>query len=398
MKILLSPNIKSLNESVTLKLIDETKQLIRRGIDVISLSAGEPDFDTPRIIKKYAIRAINNGFTKYTPTAGIAELKTAIIRKFKHDNRLTYRPNEVVVSNGAKHSIFNAIYALCGKGDEVLIPVPYWVSYPDQVKACGGRPVFVQPQRNHLQMDLDDLARRVTRKTKLLILNSPNNPSGIVYDRKDLAAIARLAVKHGFFVLSDEIYEELIYPPARHTSIAALGRKIKELTIVVNGVSKAYAMTGWRIGYAAGPAPVIQAMTRLQGHVTSNPNSISQYAALAALTHASAACKAMVKSFALRRRYITKALQGMPLLKCHEPQGGFYVFPDVSRITAKSYRGEKIRSSLRLSELLLKEARIAVVPGEGFGFKNHIRISYANSLKNLTEAMKRLKLFLGKVK
>ncbi len=393
----LSPNIKSLNESITLKLIEETKQLIRQGINVISLSAGEPDFDTPAVIKRHAFRAIRQGFTKYTPTAGIPELKQAIIQKFKHDNHLTYQTKEIVVSNGAKHSIFNAFYALCGMGDEVLIPVPYWVSYPEQVKACGARCVFIHPRKNSLKLNLDQLARRVTKKTKVLILNSPNNPSGIVYDLNDLKAIARLAVKHNFFVISDEIYEELIYPSAKHISIASLGRRIKDLTIVINGVSKAYAMTGWRIGYAAGPQAIVQAMTRLQSHVTSNPNSISQYAALAALKYASKDCKAMVKSFAFRRRYILSSLKRMPYLQCHEPQGGFYVFPDVSELVKKSYKGRRIKSAYRLSELLLAHARIAVVPGEGFGYKNHIRISYANSLKNLTEAMKRLEVFLKKV-
>jgi aspartate aminotransferase len=397
--IRLSKKIASLRESITLGLNERTKQMARQGIKVIDLSVGEPDFDTPALIKAYAIKALRKGFTKYTPTAGIPELKQAIIRKLKSDNGLVYTPPEIVVSCGAKHSIFNAIYALCNPGDEVMIPVPYWVSYPDQVKACGARGVFINAEANgSLKVNLNELARKITKRTKVLILNSPNNPSGVVYQENELKAIARLAIKHQFFIISDEIYEELVYPPAKHISIASLNSKVKELTIVINGVSKAYAMTGWRIGYAAGPQPVMKAIARFQGHLTSNPNSIAQYASVAALQYGAPDCKKMVRAFSQRRQYIISRLQQMPYLQCHKPQGAFYVFPNISRLINKAYQGRKIKDSYSLCELLLTEARISVVPGEGFGLKNYIRISYANSSANLCQGMNRLTRFLTEVR
>lgn len=394
----LSVKIRQLTASVTLGLSERAKQLAREGIKIIDLSVGEPDLDTPALIKQSGIKAIRQGFTKYTPTAGIPELRQAIAQKLKDDNGLLYTPDEIVVSCGAKHAIFNALYALCNPGDEVIIPVPYWVSYPEQVKACGARGIFIKPaETERLKLDPAQLARKISRHTKVLILNSPNNPSGTVYQKPELAAIARIALQHNLFIISDEIYEKLVYPPAQHLSIASLGRKIKELTIVVNGVSKAYAMTGWRIGYAAGPRPLMQAIARFQGHLTSNPNSMAQYAALAALKYGAPACRKMVRIFKTRRDYVLARLKQMPYLKCHEPQGAFYLFPDITCLMNQSYQHQKISDAYSLSELLLQCAQIAVVPGNAFGSNNHIRISYATSLKNLVEGMNRLERFLHEV-
>jgi len=400
---MLSERIKSISASSTLGMTEKVKELSRQGIKVIDLSVGEPDFDTPDLIKNYAIKAIRVGFTKYTPSSGIPELKQAIQEKLARDNGLTYSTRQIVVSCGAKHAIFNIIYALCGPGDEVIIPVPYWVSYPEQVKACGAQGVFVRTaEAQGFRLEPKELARHISRRTKLIILNSPNNPTGMVYDQEALQAIAELAVKKRIYLLADEIYEKLIYPaavqggvgknalrPIRHISIASLGPRIKDLTIVVNGVSKSYAMTGWRIGYAAGPAPIMEAVGRFQSHVTSNPNSMAQKAALAALRYGAPAMEKMVRQFDTRRRYVVARLKRLPELTFAEPQGAFYVLINVSRVFNK-----KIKDSVALADRLLTQAHIAVVPGVAFGAPNHIRISYANSLPNLAQGLDRLEAFL----
>lgn len=396
---MLSRRISSLSPSATMAIMEKAKMMKAQGVDIISLSVGEPDFDTPEIIKQAAIRALKNGFTKYTPTAGIPELKKVIIQKLKKDNKLTYTPPEVVVSCGAKHSIFNSLQVLCNPGDEVIIPSPYWVSYPEQVKSTGAKCVFaLTKEEDNFKLKVKAIADKISRRTKVIIINSPNNPTGAVYDSRDLKAIAELAVRKKIFVVSDEVYEKLIYGKARHISIASFGKKIKDLTIVVNGVSKAYAMTGWRIGFAAGPVEVMKLAARFQGHVTSNPASMAQQAAVVAHQKGSSSTRRMVAEFSKRRRYIINRLNQMPFISCPEPQGAFYVFPNIKRLFRRTYKGRLIKDSFRLTELLLAEAYIATVPGKAFGDDNYIRMSYANSLKNLTQAMGRLISFLNLVR
>lgn len=365
------------------------------GIDVIDFSVGEPDFDTPDIVKQSAVDALKKGYTKYTPTSGIPELKKVIIEKLKRDNNLSYLPNEIIVSAGAKHAIFNAIQALCNPQDEVLVPTPYWVSYPEQIKVSEATCVFIPTsEANHFCLKAKDVAKYISRKTKVLIINSPNNPTGAVYEPKELKTIAELAVKHNIFIISDEIYEKLVYGNARHISVASFNRKIRDLTVVINGVSKSYAMTGWRIGYAAGPAYLISLMAQMQGHVTSNPTSMAQYAAVTAYQKGEPFVKKMAREFNRRRDYLYKALNQIPALKCHQPAGAFYAFPNVSRLFGKIYEEHKITDSVKLCDLLLARAHIAVVPGAAFGSNKHIRFSYATSMQNLVEGMKRLRNFL----
>ncbi|MBI4834446.1 MAG: pyridoxal phosphate-dependent aminotransferase [Planctomycetes bacterium] len=397
--MILSHRISALTESVTLGISAKAKQMQADGINIIDFSVGEPDFDTPDIVKQSAIEALNKGFTKYTPTSGIPALKKAIIEKLKADNDLTYLPSEIIVSAGAKHAIFNAIQAICNPKDEVLVPTPYWVSYPEQIKVSEAKCVFVPTyEANGFRLKAKDVAAKVTRRTKVIIINSPNNPTGAVIEPKELKAIAELAVKKNFFVISDEIYEKLIYGNAKHVSIASFNNKIKDLTVVINGVSKSYAMTGWRIGFAAGPAYLISLMAQMQGHITSNPTSIAQYAAVTAYQKGEPFVRKMKQEFAKRCSYLYKALNAMPHLKCHQPEGAFYAFPNVSKLFGKTYEGNTIPDSVKLCELLLTRAHIAVVPGDAFGSNRNIRFSYANSMPNLAEGMKRLQKFLKSVR
>lgn len=396
---MLSRRISALSPSATMAIMEKAKMMKAQGVDIISLSVGEPDFDTPEIIKQAGILSIKSGFTKYTPTAGIPELKKVIIQKLKKDNKLTYTLPEIVVSCGAKHSIFNAFQILCNPGDEVIIPSPYWVSYPEQVKSTGAKCVFaLTKEEDDFKLKVKSIADKISRRTKVIIINSPNNPTGAVYNLPDLKTIAELAARKKIFVISDEVYEKLVYDKARHISIASLGQKIKDLTIVVNGASKAYAMTGWRIGFAAGPAEVMKLITRFQGHVTSNPTSMAQQAAVTAYQKGLPSVRRMVNEFRKRRDYIVNRLNQMPLLSCPEPQGAFYAFPNISRLINRTYQGKLIKDSFSLADLLLAQVHIAVVPGKAFGNDNYIRISYANSLKNLARAMDRLAGFLNLVK
>lgn len=371
----------------------------RAGIDVISLSAGEPDFDTPRNIKEAAIRAIEEGFTKYTtPGSGIVELKEAICRKFKRDNGLEYAPDQVIVNNGAKHSLFLAVMALVNAGEEVIIPAPYWVTYTEQVRLVGADPVVVPTRaENGLKLTAEEFRRAITPRTRMLILNSPSNPSGMVYSRAELQALAEVAVAHGIYVLSDEIYEMLIYDGAEHHSIAALGPEIKELTLVVNGVSKAYSMTGWRIGYAGGPREIIAGMDVIQSQEVSHPSSISQKAAVEALNGPQESVAEMRLAFDARRRYMVERLNDIPGVSCPLPQGAFYAYPVVSPFYGRRAGKWEIADSVSLCEYLLEEAKIACVPGAGFGTEEHIRLSYATSLEKIEQAMDRLEAALERL-
>lgn len=367
------------------------REMRSRGVDIVNFSLGEPDFDTPDHIKDRAVDAIRAGFTKYTPTAGIPELRAAICEKLRADNGLVYSPQEVLVSCGAKHSIFNAVFALCDEGDEVIIPSPYWVSYPEMVRLAGGVPVVVEGDIcNGFKASASAIEKAITSRTRAMILNSPCNPTGSVYSRRELHEIAEVAVAHGVVVISDEIYEKLVYGGVEHVSIASLGPDIKQFTIVINGVSKTYAMTGWRVGYAAGPREVIQAMETIQGHVTSNPTSISQKAALAGITGPKEPVERMRAEFARRREYMVGRLNEIPDVTCPVPDGAFYAFPDISRYFGRRIDDVVIKDSTTFAEALLRHGHVAVVPGIAFGCDTCVRLSYATSMARIAEGLDRM--------
>jgi aspartate aminotransferase len=369
------------------------KALVAQGVDVVNLTAGEPDFDTLPAAREGGIAAIEQGFTRYTPTPGIAELREAIAKKLKDDNGLEYKAGQVVVSNGAKQSIYNALMVLLDPGDEVVIPTPAWVSYPEMVRLAGGVPVMVDTEPDQYRLDAKGLAAAITPRTKVILLNNPSNPTGVVYTDAELRMVAELAVEHDLYVISDEIYEKLTYG-AEFISIASLGPEILQRTITVNGFSKAYAMTGWRMGYAAANGEIAEAMSSFQSQVTSGASSISQKAALAALRADQAPVEAMRVQFDRRRRYVADRLQRMPGVHLDGlPEGAFYIFPRVDELYGKRADGIEIDGSIRFAEALLERARVAVVPGLPFGSDRHIRLSYACSLETLTEGMDRLETF-----
>ena len=397
--MVLSKRAQAISPSPTLAITAKAKAMQAEGIDVIGFGAGEPDFDTPEHIKQAAVKALSEGFTKYTPTAGIPALKKAICDRFKTDSGLEYDPSQVIVSCGAKHSLYNIIQVMCEAGDEVIIPSPYWVSYPEMVRVAEATPVFIDTaEKDHFKITAESLSKHITKKTKLLILNSPSNPTGQVYSKKELEAIARIAVDKGIWVISDEIYDKLVYGGIENVSIASLNPQIKAKTLVVNGVSKSYAMTGWRIGYVAGDKTIIGAMSNLQDHSTSNPVSISQRAALAALTGPQDEVKVMAAEFEKRRNYMVDRLNKIPGISCLLPPGAFYAFPNVSKLYGKSYNGKPIKGSMGLTELLLTEAKVAVLPGSPFGADDYLRLSYATSMKNITGGLDRIEEFAKKAK
>jgi aspartate aminotransferase len=387
---MLADRMKTLAPSPTLAMQAKARAMRAQGIDVISFGAGEPDFDTPKRIKDAAVRALESGQTKYTEVGGIPELKAAVCQKFKRDNGLDYAPDEVTVSCGAKHTLYNIVMALVNPGDEVLIPSPFWVSYPEQVRLLGGNPVSVLTQESTgFDLDPELLRRAVTPRTKIVILDSPGNPTGAVFSAQALAQVAKLAVERNLWVVSDECYEALTYE-GRHVSIASMSPEIKARTIVVNTCSKAYAMTGWRIGYAAGPKPVIKAMTDVQSQVTSNPTSIAQWAAVEALGGPQDEVAKMVGEFDRRRRVIIESLNAIPGVTCVMPKGAFYAFPNVSGLFGKRCRSGVLKSSADVCAFLLDEARIATVAGVDFGSDAHIRLSYATGLETIKQGLARM--------
>jgi len=391
----LSSRIARISESITLAISSKAKAMKAKGEDVIDFGVGEPDFDTPAHIKQAAIDAINAGYTKYTPASGSAELKDAIAEKLKKDNQLEYTTDRILVSCGAKHSLYNIVVAMCEEGDEVIIPSPYWVSYPEMVKASGAESVYLPTDEStEFKITPEQLANAISPRSKLLILNSPSNPTGSVYTRAELVKLASVIAGSRIHVLSDEIYEALVYDDTKHVSIASLGSEIFERTIVVNGVSKSYAMTGWRIGYAAGPKEVIKAAMQLQSHSTSNPASISQKAALAALKGDQQCVEDMRVEFDGRRRVIVDLLNKLPGITCLEPKGAFYALPNVSEWYGKTICGRKITSSLEFAAVCLEEAKIAIVPGSGFGDDRVVRFSYATGMESITEGISRLRRIL----
>jgi aspartate aminotransferase len=387
----LSKKVANAEASLTLALTAIAKQMKADGIDVVSLTAGEPDFPTPAHIKRAAVQALDENFTKYTVNAGIIELRSAIADKFRRDNNVIVEPSNILVSNGAKHSIFNALQAICNRGDEVIIPAPYWVSYPEAVKLVDAVPVILKTtERTDFKITASQLQRAVTKKTKALILCSPSNPTGSVYTQEELEAIGEVVRKTGIYVIADEIYEKVIYDHARHFSLGSLPA-IKDLVITVNGVSKAYSMTGWRIGYMAAAKEIIEAAGKVQSQVTSAPSSISQRAAAAAIAGPEDEVRAMTAEFLKRRDYMLGELKSMDRITCTTPQGAFYLFPNVSGLYGSSFNGKKIKNGDDVTQYLLEECRVVTVPGSGFGAKNNLRLSYACSMEELQKAAARMR-------
>jgi len=387
----LSRRIASISESMTIAISSRAKALKAEGADIIDFGLGEPDFDTPQHIKLAAIEAINQGCTKYTPAAGTPQLRQAVAEKFKKNNGLEYDPAQIFLSCGAKHSLFNIILACCEEGDEVIIPTPYWVSYPEMVKASGAECVFLPTsEENQFKISPDQLANALTPRSRMLIINSPSNPSGSVYTASELGALAAVVADHtGIVILSDEIYEALVYDGVQHVSIASMPGMF-ERTVVVNGFSKAYAMTGWRLGYAAGHTEIIKAAIRLQSHVTSGPCTISQAAGLAALAGDQTCVEEMRKEFDRRRRFVIEGLNAIDGITCIEPKGAFYALPNVSTFCGREIKGRKVSGSMDFAQLCLEKAKIAVVPGCAFGDDTVIRLSYATSLDNIRRGLARL--------
>ena len=394
----LSKLAKTLKPSATLAITAKAKELKTQGIDVIGFGAGEPDFDTPVNIKEQAKKSIDSGFTKYTAAGGIVELKDAIINRIKNDYELDYKRNEILVGAGAKHVLYNLFQVLIDSGDEVLIPSPYWVSYPEQVRIAGGVPVIIPgSQESNFKITKNQIEKLITDKTKAIVLNYPSNPTGTTYDKEELEGFAEIAIKNNLIIISDEIYDKIIYREEKHISFPQLGDEVKERTILVNGVSKSYSMTGWRIGYAAGNSNVISAMNNLCGQSTSNPTSISQMAAIEAFAGPQEPIQKMLVEFKERRDFITSALNEIDGVNCVIPEGAFYVFPDISNFFGKEYNGKKITNSMEISDFLLDVAKVAVVPGVEFGSDNHIRISYATSMSDIKEGMERIKKSLSQL-
>ncbi|MCX5705162.1 MAG: pyridoxal phosphate-dependent aminotransferase [Candidatus Omnitrophica bacterium] len=378
--------LTSVNPSSTLAITSKAKKLKSEGHDIVNFGAGEPDFDTPDFIKEAAIGAIRAGFTKYTPTTGTPELKKLISEKFKKDNSIFYEPGQIVVSCGAKHSIVNVMLALVNRGDEVLIPAPYWVSYPEMVSLCEATPRFLKTSSaNSFKITAADLEKNITAKTKLLVLNSPSNPTGCVYSPEEIKEIARICVEKKIFVISDEIYEKIIFDGLKHFSIASLNKDIYDMTITVNGLSKSHSMTGWRIGYLGAPKDIASAISNLQDHSTSNPASISQAAAVAALGAGDDFSKKLCVEFQKRRDYCVSRISGMKNFSCVVPKGAFYIFCDISKTKL---------GSLVFANRLLDELFVSLVPGNGFGADDFVRISYATSMEQLEKGLNRIEEFL----
>ena len=391
----LSRIAREVKTSATLAITAKAKQLAAKGIDIVGFGAGEPDFDVPENVKNAAIKAINDGYSKYTPTAGAPELKEAICEKLYKDNLLKYNPSQIIVSAGAKQSILNIVLVLCDTGDEAIIPIPYWVSYPEMVVMAGATPVFLKTtDREHFKITKESLAKAITPRSKVLFMNSPSNPTGMVYTETELREIIGFAVEKGLYVISDEIYEKILYDGARHFSPAAFSDECYKKVITVNGFSKVYAMTGWRLGYAAGPEEIIKAATNIQDHTTSGANSVAQKAGVEALKGNQESVSMMVREFDKRRKYIVERLNKIKGISCLLPQGAFYAFPKVSDLYTKKINGQPVTNSFDLVNLLLEKAHVAFVPGAPFGSDEYIRISYATSMKNIEKGIDRFEKFL----
>jgi len=385
----LAERLKKINPSSTLAITSKAKKLKAEGKDIVSFAAGEPDFDTPDFVKTAAIEAIKSGFTKYTPTTGTPDLKKLISQKFKNENGVEYAPEQIIVSCGAKHSIYNTLMVLLNRHDEALIPLPYWVSYPEMVNLCEATPRFIKTRaENNFKVSAKELRKHITPHTKVLILNSPSNPCGCVYQRSELAEIAEICVEKNIFVISDEIYEKIIFDNLKHESIASFNKEIYNLTVTVNGLSKSHSMTGWRIGYLGAPADIAAAISNLQDHSTSNPNSIAQKAATAALSAPDDFSRKLCVEFQRRRDYLAERLKKIPNLGFILPQGAFYMFCDISKTGL---------DSMSFAQRLLEEEYVSVIPGNSFGNDNYIRISFATSIEELKKGMDRIEQWVAKL-
>ena len=388
----IAARISLIKPSPTLTIQAKANALKAAGRDIIGFGAGEPDFDTPHNIKMAAVRALETGFTKYTPVGGIDELKDAVIAKLQRDNRLTYKRSEVVISCGAKHSLFNIAQVLFEEGDEVLIPSPYWVSYTDIVYLTGAQPVVIKTNAaDDFKLQPSQLEAAITPRTRAIIISYPSNPAGVCYSLKELEALAEVIIRKGIMVISDDIYEKIIYDDQRFYTLASLGDELKRLSIVVNGVSKTYSMTGWRIGYCAGAEEIIAAITKYQRQNTSNPTSIAQKAAVEALNGPQESVEMMRKEFQKRRDVVTERLNAIPGVTCLKPQGAFYVFPNVASYYGRSFGGKTITNSAEMANYLLDESNVALVPGGDFGHDDHIRISYATSMGQIEKGLERIR-------
>jgi aspartate aminotransferase len=396
--MVLSKKAKQISTSLTLEITAKAKRMKADGIDVIGFGVGEPDFNTPKNIREAAIKAINDGMTKYTAASGIIELKQSIIQKLKKENNLTYIPSQIIVSAGAKQCLANVFQAILNPGDEVLIGSPYWVSYPELVKLADGEPVYVETQEiNQFKLTIESLNRAVTSKSKAIVLNSPNNPTGTVYSKDELIEIAEFAKVNDLIIISDEIYEKLLYGSNAHISIASISEDAYIRTIVINGVSKAYAMTGWRIGYAAGSSEIVALMSNIQSHTTSNPNSVAQYASVEALNGEQEDINKMIVQFKLRRDYMVDRINGINNLSCLRPEGAFYVMVNICGVLNKSVNGNVIKNSIDFSDFLLEQEKVAVIPGIAFGADNFIRLSYATSMENIKNGLDRIAKFVENI-
>ncbi len=399
MSLTLSEKALAVKPSSTLAITAKAKELKEKGIDVVGFGAGEPDFNTPENICEAAIKAINEGFTKYTPASGINELKQAISDKFKKFNNIDYKPSQIVISNGGKHSLTNVFESILNPGDEVIIPAPYWLSYPEIVKLAGGVPVFVRGEKEQgYKIDAAQLQEVTTEKTKAIILNTPSNPTGMIYSESELKEIADYAIKNDVYVVADEMYEYLVYNGEKHVSIASFNEEIYKRTITVSGLAKSYSMTGWRIGYTGSSEEIAKLMSSIQSHQTSNPNSIAQKAAVEALTGDQSAVNMMLGEFDKRRKYMYDRFLEMPYVSVIEPLGAFYVFVDLSQLLDKTYKDEKIGSAARVASILINDYNVAVVPCADFGFDDHIRLSYAISVEQIDKGLTRIEKFLGDIK
>ncbi|MGG2066340.1 pyridoxal phosphate-dependent aminotransferase [Bacillus sp. S14(2024)] len=387
----LAKRVAALTPSTTLEITAKAQALKAEGHDVIALGAGEPDFNTPEHIMDAAHKAMLEGYTKYTPTGGLATLKQEIIKKFERDQGISYEPSQVIVCNGAKHALYTLFQVLLDEGDEVIIPTPYWVSYPEQVKLAGGEPVYVEGlEENNYKITPEQLRQVITEKTKAVIINSPSNPTGMIYSKEELQQLGQVCLEHDILIVSDEIYEKLIYGDAVYTSIAEISDELKEQTLIINGVSKSHSMTGWRIGYAAGNKELIKAMTNLASHSTSNPTSIAQYGAIAAYAGDQQPVEMMRSAFEERLNIVYEKLIQIPGFTCIKPQGAFYLFPNVKEAVALA----GFETVDEWAKGLLEEEKVALIPGTGFGAPNNVRLSYATSLEQLEKALERIDTFM----
>ena len=395
----LSRKAQRIEPSVTLAITAKAKEMKENGVDVISFGAGEPDFNTPTNIIDAAIKAMNDGNTKYTNVNGILTLREAICRKFKDDNNLSYNPSQIVVSTGAKQSLANAFLAILNPGDEVIVPSPYWVSYPELIGLADGKAVFVNSDKKFdYKFTKENLEEVVSEKTKAIILNTPNNPTGTVYSKDELIEIAEFAKKYNLIIVSDEMYEKLIYDGEKHISIASISQDAYERTIVINGLSKSYAMTGWRLGYCGASEKIAKLMTNIQSHMTSNVCSITQYAAIEALNGPQDKVKEMIFEFEKRRNYMVNTLEGIEKLSIIKPQGAFYIMINLDECLGKTINGEVINNSMDFSAKLLEYEKVAVIPGKAFGLDNYVRVSYATSMEAIKEGLNRIKKFVENMK